>query len=260
MKRIIIITIMTFLLVGSYGVVENYIDLKDQSNDPDINNTILPQEFDGTRNGRYMGDKNISDQDIRADTIINIKSPEVRKKEIEAEGYVLANDIKQSSYDSTLNWYEEPGLVFTFQVLEINNGSEPKPINNAEVVLIINSSFSVFSNYTVNYTDSQGFVNFIFNSTLTDTEWGYTLAMKDPEELVIIAKFLGNEKYKPSETMPIQTTHWPCIIDYHPPPPPSKGYSFYIWLVWMIIMIIVIVTVVLFYIVWDRYEKRNRLR
>ena len=237
MKNIIIIVIMTFLVAGFFSFVENYIDSNDYNSKPSMNNSISfplynlndPFEFINSKheigyneNDQSLNDQNISEQDDRINTTIKLINRAVIKEEGDG-GYILLDDIYEEEYDSDSNLFLEPGLVFTFQVLGISNGSVQEPISGGEVMLNISGKYAVFNNYTVNYTDSQGYVSFIFNYPLTDTDWNYQLPSTAPVELEIIAEFLGNEYFKPSKTMPIETTHWPKDIiigdplnDYYP--------------------------------------------
>ncbi len=264
MKKIIITIIIAILIAGFSGIVDNYIDFDDYSlavginntlfspltnpgSTPEINNSTLQVDFNKSSDGQNLSEQNNSYQDLRTDTIIKFIYPAVIKMEYGDKFYLL-EDIYHEKFDSRSNKFEEPGLVFTFQVLDMTNICNPKPVSNSEVALNINGSYSVFNNYSVNYTDSQGYVSFIFNRPLTDTEWGYRLPSTQPVELEIIAEFLGNEYYKPSKTMPIYTRHWPkdnIICD-----PPVDGNPINICLGGIII--IIFISSVLFYIEWQR--------
>jgi hypothetical protein len=253
-KRIIILFFIAFLIVVFHNSLDNYTDLQDYNLELDMN-IIEFSPLNNSRNSRNFDTQNISINENKTDTIIKIISPEVQVHEIEEDGYVLVKDIYQKEYDIDSEDFILPGIEFKFQVLEINKRSGLKPVPNGKVKLTINSTYSVFTNYSIRYTDSQGYVVFNFNSPLTDTDWGYTLARTDPEELIIIAEFLGNDSYNSSETMSIHTTHWPPVIitDEHPELIYPNQFCFFG------IIYIIIVSFLLF-IVWQVDIKHYRIR
>jgi hypothetical protein len=219
----------------------------------DVGSASLRLVFKGSKNGNYLGDAQTTFHEIWADTVIKILAPEVRVKEIEEEGYVLSDDIYQNEYDIDSGDFIEPGLVFRFQLLEQTEGAEPKPVSEGKIKLTINSSYSVFTNYSIKYSDTSGMVNFTFDKPLTDTDWGYTLARTDPEELIITVEFSGKDYYLSSKTLPIQTTHWPPQKE---DPPVWDDLTLIIW----IVVVIVIVFLVIFFFAMRWYTKQQRIR
>jgi hypothetical protein len=211
--------------------------------------------FKGSKNGNYLGDEEISFHEIWVETVIRILAPDIREKEIEEEGYVLKEDIKQDLYDSSSEDFNEPGLRFYIQVVEKSEGGVAKPVEaGGRVTLTITSTFSVFTNKSIDYTDEFGKVNFTFNKPLKDTDWGYTLAQSDPEELMITLEYGGTDFYLRSKSLPIQTTHWP------PEEKEGKGfYEEYGWLIWTIVAIVIAFLIVFFFAMrW--YTKQQRIR
>ena len=215
-----------------------------QGFDQEISNTIPDNEYDDCKNIQYSDENNKSNSKARMETEIKILIPEVRNKKFEEEGYHLARDIYWGEYDLSSDRFVEPGLIFRFQLLEKTENSKPKPIPHCKIRLTINSTYSVFTNYSIKYTNHNGSVVFIFNKPLRDTDWGYTLAKTDPEELIIYVEFSGNESYKPSKTLPISTTHWPAAE--MPPPPPPEDNSDLICLVSAGGVMIILISMVLF--------------
>lgn len=225
----------------------------------EVGTATLRVVFKGSKNGNYLESEETTFQEIWADTIIKILAPRVREKEIEEEGYVLQDDLKQEKYDIDSEDFEEE-LIFRFQILEKTESQELKPVPEGKVTLTINSTFSVFTNksiiYFTNATHPDGIVEFKFGKPLKDTDWGYTLAQKDPEELLISVEFSGSNYYLPSKALPIQTTHWP------PDPGEDKGWwdreenQIYIWS----IVIVIIVFLIVFFFAMQWYNKQQRIR
>lgn len=264
MKKIII---MAILIAVFTGIADDYIDFHDYSlgvginntlftplnnpgSTPEINNSTFQVDFNRSNNGQNLSDQNNSAQDLRVNTTINLISPTTRLME-NNYFHVLVEYIYQDKFDSRSDKFEEPGLAFTFHVMALTNNSTPKPIRDAEIMLTIEGKYSVFKNYTVEYTNSQGYVTFLFNRPLTDTEWGYRLPSTQPVELEINAEFLGNEYYKPSKTMPIYTTHHPGEIDSTCPPVEEIP----IFLIFGSVILTVVISLVLFFIVWYSDNK-----
>ena len=219
----------------------------------DVGTASLRLVFKGSKNGYYLGDEITSYHEIWADTIIKLLVPEPRTIE-GVDAYVLEEDIRQSLYDMDSSKFLEPGLVFQFQLVEKTETGEPKPVKGGKISLTINSSYSVFRNFSFKYTDDYGIVNFTFNKPLTDTDWGYTLAQSDPEELIINVEFSGKDYYLPSKMLPIQTTHWPP--EKESPPSWEEEWG---WLIWAVV-IIVIVFLVVFFFAMRWYTKQQRIR
>jgi hypothetical protein len=138
--------------------------------------------------------------------------------------------------------------------LEVTEGGEAKPVPEGRIELTVNATYSVFRNFTAKYTDLQGFVNFTFDSPLTDTDWGYKLSSKTREELEIRVEFTGKSYYLESQTLPIETTHWPPKEEKNPDF--LTEYGFILW----IIAAIVIGFLIVFFFAIQWYRKQMRIK
>jgi hypothetical protein len=226
----------------------------------DVGKAQLRLVFNGTKNGRYLPSEVRIFPEVWTETYIKILAPETVEKD-DGSGYFLKHDLKQEEYNLESDDFIEP-IVFILQLLEENpvEGAPPKPVHNGKVLFNISGKYSVFTNFSMKYTDSSGFANFTFNRPLTDTDWDYQLPSTASVELEIKAEFTGFVKdvgksyYEDTETLPIDTTHHP------PPEPPTKDwYEEYGVLLWAI-LIIVIIFLAAFGVALKWYTKQQRIK
>jgi hypothetical protein len=228
----------------------------------DVGQAQLRLVFNGTKNGRYLPAEVRSFHEIWTETYIKILSPETIEKD-DGTGYYLREDLYQDNFDSRKGNFIEP-LVFRLQLLEENpiEGADPRPVSNATILFNLSGKYSVFTNYSKKYTDSEGFAIFTFRRPLADTDWGYPLPSSASVELEIVAEFTGRIKdegisyYEPTETLGIDTTH-------HPPTPAPVPewweWEEWGWVIWTVVAA-VIAFLVAFFFAMRWYSKQQRIK